>query len=242
VFRVIKNDYGKELGLFEFDYLGEHPNLDMVIMNAEIRLYEKGLQIRTGLSSESLFVQWQSIRDISCTKNRQALINMATGESIIKLQKVNKETDIKQFKEILKSTVPEIGIKYMKLEPDNLSSIEIKRSEKLYDEQERRVNQFVKNCGGKNDSEIEDAWCKYLEENLQFPFETEIMDDPGPLKVGNILKVTGIDGDDDLYGIIVPVRKGRKKYWFPLCTLELVDKISRNYQLVDDYNFWFSNR
>ncbi len=25
MFRVIKNEYGKEYGLFEFDYLGEHP-------------------------------------------------------------------------------------------------------------------------------------------------------------------------------------------------------------------------
>lgn len=167
---------------------------------------------------------------------------MATDEGIIKLQKVNKETDVKQFKKILKSAAPEIGIKYVKLDPDNLRSIEMKRSEKLYDEQERRVNQFVKNCGGKNDSEIEDAWCKYLEENLQFPFEAEIIDEPGPLEVGDIIKVKGIDGVFDLYGIVVNARMGRKKYPFPLCLLELVEKSSRNHQLVDDYNLWFSNR
>ena len=242
MFRVIKNNYGKDLGVFVFDYLGEHPDLDLVIMNAEIRLYEKGLQILTGLSSDSLFVQWHSIRDMSCTKNRRALINIATDKGIIKLQKVKKETDVKEFNKILKSTVPEIAIKYVKSEPNNLRSIEMKRSEKLYDEQERRVNEFVKNCGGKNDSEIEDAWCKYLEENLQFPFEAEIIDDPGPLEVGDIIKVTGIDDIYDLYGIVVNARKGRQKYPFPLCLLESVEKASRNHQLVDDYILWFSNR
>ena len=86
------------------------------------------------------------------------------------------------------------------------------------------------------------AWCKYLEENLQFPFEAEIIDEPGPLEVGDVIKVTGIDGVFDLYGIVVNARMGRKKYSFPLCLLELVEKTSRNYQLVDDYNLWFSNR
>ena len=240
MFRVIKNEYGKELGLFEFDYLGEHPALDMVLLNAEIRLYEKGLQILTGLSNDSLFVNWHSV--VSCTTNRYSMVNLTTNDGVIQLQKVKKETDIGKFSEILKSTIPEIVIKYVKSEPDNLRSIEMKRSEKLYDEQECRVNEFVKNCGGKNDSRIEDAWCKYLEENLQFPFEAEIIDEPGPLEVGDIIKVTGIDNINDLYGIVVNARKGRKKYPFPLCLLESVEKASRNHQLVDDYNLWFSNR
>ena len=240
MFRVIKNEYGKELGLFEFDYLGEHPGMDKVLLNAEIRLYEKGLQILTGLSNDSLFVRWNSV--ISCTTNRQSVINITTKEGVIKLQKVKKETDIGKFSKILKSNVPEIEIEYVKSEPDNLRSIEMNRAVKLYDEQERRVNEFVKNCGGKNDSEIEDAWCKHLEENLHFPFEAEIIDESGPLEVGDIIKVTGIDDVFDLYGIVVNARVGRKKYPFPLCLLELVEKTSRNYQLVDDYNLWFSNR
>lgn len=87
-----------------------------------------------------------------------------------------------------------------------------------------------------------DAWCKHLEENLQFPFAAEIIDEPGPFEVGDIIKVNGIDGVFDLYGIVVKARIGRKQYSFPLCLLELVEKDSENYQLVDDYNLWFSNR
>ena len=127
-------------------------------------------------------------------------------------------------------------------EPDNLRSIEIKRSENNYNEQERRVNEFIIRCGGMDDSKIEVAWCEYLEENLQFPFSAEIIDDSGPLEVGDIIKVTDIEGIFDLYGIVVNARLGRNKYSFPLCLLELVEKNSKNYQLVDDYNLWFSNR
>ena len=85
--------------------------MDKVLLNAEIRLYEKGLQILTGLSNDSLFVKWHSV--ISCTTNRQSVINLTTNEGVIKLQKVKKETDIVQFSKILKSTVPEIGIEYV---------------------------------------------------------------------------------------------------------------------------------
>lgn len=130
----------------------------------------------------------------------------------------------------------------MKSEPDNLRSIEMNRAEKLCDEQERRVNEFIKSCGGEDKSEIEDAWLKYLEENLQFPFAAEIIDEPGPLEVGDIIKVTGIEGVFDLYDIVVNARMGKKKYSFPLCLLEVVEKTGRNYQLLDDYNLWFSNR
>jgi hypothetical protein len=89
-----------------------------------------------------------------------------------------------------------------------------------------------------------DAWEEYLAENLGFPFEAEISEyqERGPLQAGDRLKVTGIGLVDDLYGIIVDVRRGREKFAFPLCDLEVVDKRSPNYQLVDDYAVWFANR
>lgn len=158
------------------------------------------------------------------------------------MKKEKKETNISQFKKVFKNIVPNIEIEYVKSEPDNLRSIDMKRPEKLYDEQERRVKDFIRSSGAEDDTEIEDAWCKYLEENLQFPFEAEIVDEPGSLEVGDIIKVTAIEGVFDLYGIVVKARMGRKQYSYPLCLLELVEKCSKSYQLVDDYNFWFSNR
>ena len=242
MFEVIKSEYGKELGAFEFDYLGEHPSLDMVLINAKVKLYETGLHILTGLSGDSLFVEWGCIKGVTCTRNRQALLNLKTDEGVIKLKKEKKGTDMSQFKKLLKFLVPGIETEYVKASPDNLRSIEMKRTEKLYEEQERRVDEFVRNSGAEDDLEIAEAWQIHLEDHLQLPFEAEIVDDPGPLEVGDIIKVTAIDGVFDLYGIIVKARVGRKQYSFPLCLLEPVEKEGENYQLVDDYNFWFSNR
>ena len=47
---------------------------------------------------------------------------------------------------------------------------------------------------------------------------------------------------DDLYGVIVRLAYGRRKYDFPLCELEVTDKHSPNYQIVDEYAVWFANR
>jgi hypothetical protein len=44
-----------------------------------------------------------------------------------------------------------------------------------------RVNELIECYSCKDSSDIEDAWCKYLEQNLQFPFEAKITDEPGPL-------------------------------------------------------------
>jgi len=94
-------------------------------------------------------------------------------------------------------------------------------------------------------------WDAYLSQHLTFPFEAtvdEISDeeffgvgDPGPILYKDKLTVVKVSGDDDKYGIIVDVKKGRKKYAYPLCDLAVADKKSSNYKLVDDYLSWFAN-
>jgi hypothetical protein len=88
------------------------------------------------------------------------------------------------------------------------------------------------------------AWEDRLAGRLSFPFEAKVSEfqTRGPLQVGDRVKVTGIGLVDDLYGIIVDVRLGRRKHAFSLCDLEVVDRRSPNYQLVDDYAVWFANR
>lgn len=94
-------------------------------------------------------------------------------------------------------------------------------------------------------------WAKYLSQHLIFPFEAivdEISDEEffgagnlPAIRYNDKLTVIGVGGDFDLYGIIVDVKKGKKKYAYPLCDLEVVDKKSSNYKLVADYNMWFAN-
>lgn len=228
--------------MFEFDYFGEYPDFDVVLINAKIKFYEKGLLILAGLSGKSLFIEWHCIRGVTLTKNKKALINIITDKGIIKLKKEKTETNIGEFKKILKSVAKDIKIEYVKSEQDNLYSLESKRMEKLYEEQEHRVNDFIYNCGSEDDVEIEETWCKLLEEKLQFPFEAEVVDELDYLEEGDIVKVIGIEGIFDLYGIVVKARIGRKQYSIPLSLLEPIEKDSNNHQLIDDYSFWFCNR
>ncbi len=88
------------------------------------------------------------------------------------------------------------------------------------------------------------AWREYLEAALVFPFEAVVAEsqERGPMRVGDKVKVTGINEvEDDLYGLIADLRVGHRKYAFPLCELEVTDKASANYQPMRDYAVWFAN-
>jgi hypothetical protein len=67
-------------------------------------------------------------------------------------------------------------------------------------------------------------------------------DDYGPVKEGAKMLIKSLPHLEDLRGIIAEIRLGRSKYAFPLCDLEVVDKTSPDYQLIDDYRVWFANR
>jgi hypothetical protein len=88
------------------------------------------------------------------------------------------------------------------------------------------------------------AWEEYLTEHLVFPFEAEIDEyqERGPLQMGDRVRVKGISGVDDLYGIIFCLTKHRRRYDCLLCELKVINEDSPNYQLVHDYRVWFANR
>ena len=54
--------------------------------------------------------------------------------------------------------------------------------------------------------------------------------------------VTGFQGVEDLYGILVNITARHSAYVFPLCDLKAENQISTNYRLTDDYAVWFANR
>ncbi len=111
-------------------------------------------------------------------------------------------------------------------------------------EEGKRINRILKGIDPKDEMALFRAWETYLKEHLSFPFEAEIFEPQrrGPLGAGDRVKVLGISLVADLYGIIVEVRRGRRKYELPLCDLEVVDEDSPNYQPVSDYSLWFANR
>lgn len=87
------------------------------------------------------------------------------------------------------------------------------------------------------------TWTEYLEQNVEFPFDAEVIDfqEQGPLQSGDVVTVERIRMVDDKYGIIVTVSQDGKRYDFPLCDLDVVEGSSTTYQLIDDYGTWFEH-
>lgn len=110
-----------------------------------------------------------------------------------------------------------------------------------FGEEGKRIQKVL--SGAKNEWEAFEAWERYLEENLRFPFEAEVSEyqGKGRLRQGDRLKVVSISAVDDLYGIIVACRWGSRKLDFPLCDLA-VKCYNANKQMVSDYAVWFANR
>jgi hypothetical protein len=112
-------------------------------------------------------------------------------------------------------------------------------------EQGKRIQAVLGESALDDDLEQMKVWADYLERHLSFPFASEIFEHQGrgPLRVGDQLAVMSIeDVDDYSYGVIARCRRARKQYHFPLADLKALDQKSPNYQLVDDFGVWFSNR
>lgn len=97
------------------------------------------------------------------------------------------------------------------------------------------------------------SWENWLKENLIFPFVVKRMEDEDdayftdiadyePFRLGHEMKIVGIDMEDDLCGVIVKAREGRRVGHVPLCDVEVLDKKSPNYWHVREYAVWFANR
>lgn len=96
-------------------------------------------------------------------------------------------------------------------------------------------------------------WEPWLREKLDFPFPVERMEDDDdayftdiaesePFRLGHIMKVVDIGMEDNLYGIIVKVREGRRVGYVPLCDLKVTSTEDDNYWPVREYVVWFANR
>ncbi len=87
------------------------------------------------------------------------------------------------------------------------------------------------------------VWERYLAENLRFPFEAVVSEyqHEGALQRGDSIRVQEISLLDDLYGVIVSGKWGRRSIDFPLCDLDVVGE-GVNEQIVSDYALWFANR
>lgn len=111
-------------------------------------------------------------------------------------------------------------------------------------EEGKRIGKILAGLDPDDEIAMLERWEEYLEQHLSFPFEAVVDEwqERGPLKAGDTGSINSISMVDELYGIIVELRVGRKKYEYPLCEFVATDKQSSNYQLIQDYRVWFANR
>ena len=93
-------------------------------------------------------------------------------------------------------------------------------------------------------------WESWLNQSLTIPFKVKrVEDEEGfggrkskkPFGIGHVLTVQSIFEEDDLYGIIIKVREGRKTGYVPLCDVEVVSRDDSNFWPVREYVVWFAN-
>ena len=86
-------------------------------------------------------------------------------------------------------------------------------------------------------------WLDFLETELKFPFEASIQESANfELQRNSIIKVLQIENFVDMYGLLVEIRKGRRKYIFPMCELEIVEKQSKNRFIIDAFLEWWEEK
>ena len=107
-----------------------------------------------------------------------------------------------------------------------------------------RISKILKNANPDNEMDCLQKWVEYLEDKLTFPVEAIVEESESDwlIKDGQKVSIKSLPHIVDTYGVIATVRIGRKKYEYPLCELEVIDKKSPNAQPIDDYKLWFANR
>ena len=113
-----------------------------------------------------------------------------------------------------------------------------------YDEEDIRVQSVIIEV--ENDEiKLYEAWEKYLKDKINLSFKGKVIEYQHPssrIQQGDEVTVVKFESIEDLYGIIVEVRFGRKKIYFPLCDLEAIELNEEGKQPLDDYRYWFANR
>jgi hypothetical protein len=110
--------------------------------------------------------------------------------------------------------------------------------------QGRRIHKVLQDIDEDDELEAFEAWQEHLEAHLKLPFDAVVSEfqERGPLQAGDLVKVIGFEGVEDLYGVLVNIKARGNEYVFPLCDLKAANEKLANFTLTDDYAVWFANR
>jgi hypothetical protein len=112
-------------------------------------------------------------------------------------------------------------------------------------DQGTRILKILANADQRDIMQCLEKWVEYLDKELSFPIVgiVEESDDNGLIRDGDKVLIKKLSHIEDIYGIIASIRlNGKKQYEFPFCDLIAMDKTTKNFRLIDDYQTWFGNR
>ena len=141
----------------------------------------------------------------------------------------------------LEKTKPRDKKENVKQTQDKLSD---KHSWDSFGDEGIRISKVLDNVNQDDEMECLQKWIEYLDTELTFPIHAIVSDseDDWLIKSGDKVLLKSLPHIVDLYGVIASISLNGKKYEFPLCYLEVIDKALTDFQLIEDYKTWFSNR
>ena len=110
-------------------------------------------------------------------------------------------------------------------------------------EEGREMNAIL--AGATTTTEELAAWRKHLESTLTFPFKGEVdewQDPRSSVRSGDRVRILKIVDVDEMYGILVKVKRKFSTFTLPLCDLKALDEKSPNHDPVQLYAVWYANR
>lgn len=142
--KVYDSQWGKEHGWFEFDYAGTYPGYDALIINAKIRLFDKGFSLLSEISGHLFFMEWDKVCSVKVTGSENAVVEIAVDEGFVRLERAKLETDLNGFMVQLKHLLNDrIAIEHAAFPKNAVVSLPDKLSWGNYEVQEHRVRKFL---------------------------------------------------------------------------------------------------
>lgn len=130
----------------------------------------------------------------------------------------------------------------------DVKNMQDKLSEKYYwaslGEEGNRISKILDGVNPKNEMKCLQKWDSHLDSKLTFPFQAIVTnsEDNWIIKEDDKLLVKSLTHFVDTYGIIAKINRDGEKFEFPICDLEVLNKDTENYQLIEDYKTWFANK
>lgn len=144
------------------------------------------------------------------------------------------ETDVEK-------SVPRDKQRDVKKEQDLLSDNNYGSS---YGDEGQRIAKVLDGVNPKDEMECLQKWVNHLEKKLTFPVQAIVKESEsyGPVRFGEKVLIKSLPDFVDLYGVIAAIKLKGRTFQFPLCDLQVVDEKTLDFQLIEDYRFWFANR